>query len=89
MEENLISTFVFIQCIKLEFEFHLADKVTEENDRQEDDKFQKVYKKWKGTDVKDKDVTYKVIPKFYFKVRGNEFFYKTKSKEKNCKNCNI
>lgn len=30
--------------------------------------FQKIYKQWKGTKAEDKDLTYKVIPKFYFKV---------------------
>ena len=39
-----------------------------EKEKQEDEHFQKVYEKWKGIDTKITDQTYKVIPKFYFKV---------------------
>lgn len=39
----------------------------EENERREDECFQKMYQQWKGVRAKE-DSTYKVIPKFYFKV---------------------
>lgn len=46
----------------------VAEEQLEENEKKEDEYFQKIYEKWKGTKAKDKDLTYKVIPKFYFKV---------------------
>lgn len=44
---------------------------TKENqDTIEDKYFQKFLKEWKGVDPKEEeDETYKVIPKFYYKVR--------------------
>lgn len=39
----------------------------EEDEKREDEYFQKMYQQWKGMKAKD-DSTYKVIPKFYFKV---------------------
>ncbi|XP_011494635.1 PREDICTED: serine/threonine-protein phosphatase 2A regulatory subunit B'' subunit gamma-like [Ceratosolen solmsi marchali] len=46
------------------------DPAEDENEmeRREDQHFQAVYGKWKGADAKDTDITYKVIPKFYFKI---------------------
>lgn len=41
---------------------------SEKNEQKEDEYFQKIYEQWKGAKAKDKDLTYKVIPKFYFKV---------------------
>lgn len=41
----------------------------EDNEKKEDEYFQKIYQQWKGVKAKDNvDSTYKVIPKFYFKV---------------------
>lgn len=40
----------------------------EDKEKKEDEHFKKVYRQWKGINEKDKDDTYKVIPKFYFKV---------------------
>lgn len=40
----------------------------EENERKEDKYFQKIYEQWKGAKATDRDLMYKVIPKFYFKV---------------------
>lgn len=45
-----------------------ATASAEEKEKQEDEYFRKVYAEWKGVDAKDTDNTYKVIPKFYFKV---------------------
>lgn len=46
-----------------------ADENSVENERKEDEYFQKMYEQWKGVKAKDNvDSTYKVIPKFYFKV---------------------
>jgi hypothetical protein len=45
------------------------EKNSEDNERKEDEYFQKMYQQWKGVKAKDNvDSTYKVIPKFYFKV---------------------
>ncbi|XP_017761965.1 PREDICTED: actin-binding protein anillin-like [Eufriesea mexicana] len=41
---------------------------SEDNEKREDEYFQKIYEQWKGAKAKDKDLTYKVIPKFYFKL---------------------
>lgn len=46
----------------------VAKTISEENEKKEDEYFQKIYEQWKGAKAKDKDLTYKVIPKFYFKV---------------------
>lgn len=40
---------------------------SQEDEKREDEYFQKMYQQWKGVKAKD-DSTYKVIPKFYFKV---------------------
>ncbi|XP_014204516.1 serine/threonine-protein phosphatase 2A regulatory subunit B'' subunit gamma [Copidosoma floridanum] len=40
----------------------------EDNEKIEDEYFQKFYKDWKGADPKEENETYKVIPKFYFKI---------------------
>jgi len=45
-----------------------ADKNPEEIEKDEDEYFQKMYQQWKGIKDKDNDPTYKIIPKFYFKV---------------------
>lgn len=45
-----------------------ADENSMENERRENEYFQKMYEQWKGVKAKDNDSTYKVIPKFYFKV---------------------
>ncbi|XP_014484205.1 PREDICTED: serine/threonine-protein phosphatase 2A regulatory subunit B'' subunit gamma-like isoform X2 [Dinoponera quadriceps] len=44
------------------------DENSAENERREDTYFQKMYEQWKGVKAKDNDSTYKVIPKFYFKL---------------------
>ncbi|XP_044727195.1 serine/threonine-protein phosphatase 2A regulatory subunit B'' subunit gamma-like [Chrysoperla carnea] len=44
------------------------EDVQEINKKIEDEQFQKLYKNWKGTLPEDVDETYKVIPKFYFKL---------------------
>lgn len=44
-----------------------ADENSQEDEKMEDEYFQKMYQQWKGVKAKD-DSTYKVIPKFYFKV---------------------
>ena len=49
----------------------------EGNLQKEDEHFQKVYENWKGTKTKNKDITYKVIPKFYFKVFMFSFNFQT------------
>lgn len=46
----------------------VVEEKLEGNEQKEDQYFQKIYEQWKGAKAKDKDVTYKVIPKFYFKV---------------------
>lgn len=44
-----------------------ADSV--DNERREDEYFRKMYEEWKDVKAfKDSDSTYRVIPKFYFKV---------------------
>lgn len=48
--------------------FVVADENFAENERKEDKYFQKMYEQWKGVKAKDSDSTYKIIPKFYFKV---------------------
>lgn len=45
-----------------------VNKNSEENEKKEDEYFRKMYDQWKGMKAKDNDSTYKVIPKFYFKV---------------------
>ncbi|RLU27401.1 hypothetical protein DMN91_001205 [Ooceraea biroi] len=40
----------------------------EESEKSEDEYFQKIYQQWKGIKAKNDDSTYKVIPKFYFKL---------------------
>jgi hypothetical protein len=47
----------------------------DEKERIEDQHFQTVYGKWKGANAKDTDITYKVIPKFYFKVKFIIFLF--------------
>lgn len=49
----------------------------QESEKYEEQHFQTVYKQWKGTKAQDSDVTYKIIPKFYFKVRISSFFQAT------------
>lgn len=44
-----------------------ADVNSQEDEKKEDEYFQKMYQQWKGVKTKN-DCTYKVIPKFYFKV---------------------
>lgn len=44
-----------------------ANESPQEAEKREDEYFQKMYQQWKGVKEKD-DSTYKVIPKFYFKV---------------------
>lgn len=51
----------------------VAKTISEENEKKEDEYFQKIYEQWKGAKAKNKDLTYKVIPKFYFKVIYTEF----------------
>lgn len=46
----------------------IANKQIQENEMKEDKHFQEMYEQWKGVKTKDNDVTYKIIPKFYFKV---------------------
>ncbi|XP_015592410.1 serine/threonine-protein phosphatase 2A regulatory subunit B'' subunit gamma isoform X3 [Cephus cinctus] len=41
---------------------------SKEIENKEDKYFQKAYEEWKGLRAEDKDATYKVIPKFYFKL---------------------
>jgi len=63
------SIFMFISSIKFKYIFNiLADKNPEEIEKDEDEYFQKMYQQWKGMKDKDNDPTYKIIPKFYFKV---------------------
>lgn len=45
-----------------------ADRRPGEIEKIEDEYFKKMYEQWKGVKAKDNDATYKVIPKFYFKV---------------------
>lgn len=46
-----------------------ASENSEDNEKREDEYFQKMYQQWKGVKAKTNvDSTYKVIPKFYFKV---------------------
>lgn len=40
----------------------------EENEKNEDEYFERMYQQSKGIKAKNNDSTYKVIPKFYFKV---------------------
>lgn len=40
----------------------------EEVEKKEEKYFDEFYQKWKGTKAEDNDFTYKIIPKFYFKV---------------------
>lgn len=53
-----------------------ADENSEQDERREDEYFQKMYQQWKGVKAKD-DSTYKVIPKFYFKVLYLHLVYMT------------
>ncbi|XP_072754292.1 serine/threonine-protein phosphatase 2A regulatory subunit B'' subunit gamma-like [Anoplolepis gracilipes] len=39
-----------------------------QNEEKEDKYFQSMYQQWKGVKAKDNDNTYKIIPKFYFKL---------------------
>ncbi|KAF7998211.1 hypothetical protein HCN44_009609 [Aphidius gifuensis] len=41
-------------------------------EKQEENYFNEYYKKWKGTKAEDNDFTYKIIPKFYFKLPKDE-----------------
>lgn len=45
-----------------------ADENSQKDEKREDEYFQKMYQQWKGVKAKDDSQTYKVIPKFYFKV---------------------
>ncbi|XP_076622362.1 serine/threonine-protein phosphatase 2A regulatory subunit B'' subunit gamma-like isoform X2 [Colletes latitarsis] len=45
-----------------------SEEKLEKNEQKEDQYFKKIYEQWKGAKAKDKDLTYKVIPKFYFKL---------------------
>lgn len=45
----------------------VAEENSQEDEKKEDEYFQKMYQQWKGVKAKN-DSTYKVIPKFYFKV---------------------
>lgn len=46
-----------------------AHENSEDNEKKEDEYFEKIYQQSKGVKAKDNvDSTYKVIPKFYFKV---------------------
>lgn len=54
----------------------IAEASVEQNEHQEDKYFQKIYEQWKGAKATDKDITYKVIPKFYFKVIYTNTFSK-------------
>lgn len=40
----------------------------EENEKKEDKYFRRIYQQWKGAKARDNDATYKIIPKFYFKL---------------------
>lgn len=54
-------------CLTKSRRIVIADENSEEFEKKEDEYFQKMYQQWKGVKAKD-DSTYKVIPKFYFKV---------------------
>ncbi|KAG8041784.1 hypothetical protein G9C98_007088 [Cotesia typhae] len=45
-----------------------VEKDSAEIEKEEDKYFQSFYRQWKGTTAEDNDATYKVIPKFYFKL---------------------
>lgn len=57
-------------CTIISWINNVTDKEGENlNSQQEEDEyFKKFYNQWKGTKATDKDHSYKVIPKFYFKV---------------------
>ncbi|XP_033208559.1 serine/threonine-protein phosphatase 2A regulatory subunit B'' subunit gamma-like isoform X2 [Belonocnema kinseyi] len=58
-----------------------SEEKAKENEKKEDEHFQYVYAKWKGTNMKDKDPTYRVIPKFYFKLPKDDEILPQKLRE--------
>lgn len=68
IQPNIVLFKIYKWLIQLYQRIFSVEKKQEESEKIEDEYFQEIYDQWKGTKAKDKDLTYKVIPKFYFKV---------------------